>query len=1816
MALTGMSDDFDLDDHGILRDSFASDFQVDDDGILHDDLDLFKHAVNTAGHGTDSGFGGDKQSSTSTLQHMHASFDDDLAPIGDESINISDFEASRDDLDSFEGDVDGRDKRSKSRGYRGSARDLDTPGSTLERPLDVSKETGASAAKISRQKAQHYGEDQEDQDLFSESYYQQLRELGVLVDGADFSRDESQQDFEALESHLSREQIDYDDENRDLIGEYLQDQYERERRDEEDEEVEEERVADGKGRRNRSYAVPNSRASSAMTISGQSFPEISPEDAEMMYTESQQTGDDDEIFLINRHLIPGSAHIQAQKLPDTPGPDSRPNSRGVQPQTPGQQNAHSRRTPSPSRGGNALRSRSAVNTPHKARPDSAASAASENNRPQSAASSPGKSAMSKARSQESFFEHDKQPSKSGSEKIPKRLLPTPSAPDTNQSFRVKSKSKSVSNINKSAPVKPTHMSLAEITRATMDETEDGAVDRSQGELSTQLKQESSKRKQATELVQQLQKEYDSLLSKYAMAELTIDQFRLGARITLHSDSPTPNSAHSGPPVSPGTKKAQVMSVQQPSAQRAVVGHFGSGAGNGPSLSTAQIQTADVNSRSASRADKPLVGGHDNVDGDGVFYESEDRTSSKQPVSAETLKVNIQQQAASLNGRLDQFHTLMENRQLTLEEQEKAFENIRTDHEKLRRSYLQAKEDYNVLRRSGAGLPDGDFDGNKELEGQLFRLGMKFDEVHEHVDSNVREQTTRRKPFQSGRLADDQADQDASDDSQGPEQGVEKTDGATGGGNYDAEFEKRAGHLNEEYRALMDRYRRLKQMAPTPDMEKETDNLVRKLQDICNEMPEMFRLPPEVQERWERLHRRDQRRSPLPQGGQEVEHRGLPSLPPNSKMHGSSLVGDHSISPYVSGRQGGRDDSFHRTASSSRSSLVSPRDHNSSTAALPSSDMDGRASPSSVDGAAAPRDRDGYDARINRPRRHRHDFRDPKLSKRPDRGSYSSLPDSGISDQEGRERRPDSALAHLPGPGKMKQMTRQRGENDMDSGFIGSVVSAEGGQIPPRDFQPEAPLRLRDRAPADRNQNRLDSSASSSTIGSVQRELDTVRRSRKPPAAPVGQHSIDRSYDAELDESTISDRDVRLKGVRPKEQTTSSQTGSRQQQRGRKGEEGSLRSQSSRSTRSQLHSTQEDETLEDVSDAEMTDISTPRPVQPSQDSSNKESSTQHASPISRRPPTPLRPATPQRPPTPYRAEGKEAAEADLEESETVPKVSTTRSGRMSDDEVVQRRSQQQRKSRSPAPLRPEEEQRPVSRGEPTTDLYHTRPRRQRSRDRSADRDSAFSAESSRPGSRYSRRNSEQSEQIRGEDRAVGSDVEVNSNATQGSSVHSGRLRALQDEIERLKIGVQQANDKASERQAPQQPEPPQQPQEPEYYDPFDDPYGFMRMPRRRAASFSGRHVRDFEEWYGPNQQRHNDDIPLGYAAADAYNRNYRAKTPEAARQRLRRRHDRRRHSEDPRVKTMEDGGGGEAETMAPPPPVGATPHVHRPPITDPQALYNYYVPSRQGIQQGAPAANPYRQHTTPLSASQPNLAGTLSGIQPATYQYQASQARPWYQIRRASSGQYYPTTGARNAVLQPAAHTQPAAYYSAYPVAGHATPAQIGVDYRTELCPLCGGAGPHIHEEDVVPVSGYASQDFATQPGHQRKGRTRSRSVPRARHYTPERSSSSSRYLIREFGDSASDESDIEFSRGRQRSRSLSRSRGHSETRSSARSSSRRRGRRYGRKTDRYDSDEEVDLNETLVLSEDINRLTKRMIGTVRGELKHHKDRTEFGSSYW
>ena len=75
------------------------------------------------------------------------------------------------------------------------------------------------------------------------------------------------------------------------------------------------------------------------------------------------------------------------------------------------------------------------------------------------------------------------------------------------------------------------------------------------------------------------------------------------------------------------------------------------AGDGQSLSAAQAQSSD--SRSTSRSEQPYVvhGNALEAGGQGALYESEDRSSSKKPVAAETVKLNIQTQAASLNDRV-------------------------------------------------------------------------------------------------------------------------------------------------------------------------------------------------------------------------------------------------------------------------------------------------------------------------------------------------------------------------------------------------------------------------------------------------------------------------------------------------------------------------------------------------------------------------------------------------------------------------------------------------------------------------------------------------------------------------------------------------------------------------------------------------------------------------------------------------------------------------------------------------------------------------------------------------------------------------------------------------------------------------------------------------------------------------------------------------------------------------------------------------------------------------------------------------------------
>lgn len=337
--------------------------------------------------------------------------------------------------------------------------------------------------------------------------------------------------------------------------------------------------------------------------------DIVDNDAESIeFQESQQTPqeqDDDEIFIITSRISdhPSPAKIKAyhnekdapsmspRSLTPKSNQSSRPtsrasegvSSRGHTPYREREVYSLNRSFDNDSRRDGSVTPVSAINTDSRPstrqgsrsgtpiqRPDSAASqrsAASERYSPHSRSKKSSSNHLAKSRSQESFFEENKSPvvSRKQGEKMPKRLLPKPS--EVNTPLKVKSKSTTNISSGKSKPMKPKYssmsMSLVNIDIGEGDdhsEVVSASSDKSRTELSSKLHQEFNKRKQATELVQQLQMDYDKLLSKYAQAELTIDQLRLGANVTLHTNSPTPLQASQG--LLPSPQQPQTIQMGQ------------------------------------------------------------------------------------------------------------------------------------------------------------------------------------------------------------------------------------------------------------------------------------------------------------------------------------------------------------------------------------------------------------------------------------------------------------------------------------------------------------------------------------------------------------------------------------------------------------------------------------------------------------------------------------------------------------------------------------------------------------------------------------------------------------------------------------------------------------------------------------------------------------------------------------------------------------------------------------------------------------------------------------------------------------------------------------------------------------------------------------------------------------------------------------------------------------------------------------------------------------------------------------------------------
>ena len=93
--------------------------------------------------------------------------------------------------------------------------------------------------------------------------------------------------------------------------------------------------------------------------------------------------------------------------------------------------------------------------------------------------------------------------------------------------------------------------------------------------------------------------------------------------------------------------------------------------------------------------------------------------------------------------------LLQGNQIEPSEQKNVLDRLKSDQGKLEAEYMHAKEEHNAFRRRNSLLSGGGdmtFDPDRAIEGEIFQLGMKLEDVAEIVQVSlcvkVENRTTR------------------------------------------------------------------------------------------------------------------------------------------------------------------------------------------------------------------------------------------------------------------------------------------------------------------------------------------------------------------------------------------------------------------------------------------------------------------------------------------------------------------------------------------------------------------------------------------------------------------------------------------------------------------------------------------------------------------------------------------------------------------------------------------------------------------------------------------------------------------------------------------------------------------------------------------------------------------------------------------------------------------------------------------------------------------------------------------------------------------
>ncbi|XP_076016133.1 uncharacterized protein akna isoform X2 [Genypterus blacodes] len=209
-------------------------------------------------------------------------------------------------------------------------------------------------------------------------------------------------------------------------------------------------------------------------------------------------------------------------------------------------------------------------------------------------------------------------------------------------------------------------------------------------------------RQATTLVEQLQEDYNRLLTKYAEAENTIDRLRLEAKVQLYSDPPLPTHSVQSAVKQEGSK---VMMLNFPQAQRAdIVSSCLSPNALGTNQKDSSARPSSSTSSSSRRSLCSQVG--------------------------QQLTKTLCRQADRFLQQLQTFEDLLKSGKLKALDQMKGFSRLVEGLDALETGYLMMRDQHRLLQHPEE--ENSCFDPDRELEELIFQCGMYVEELKEQM----------------------------------------------------------------------------------------------------------------------------------------------------------------------------------------------------------------------------------------------------------------------------------------------------------------------------------------------------------------------------------------------------------------------------------------------------------------------------------------------------------------------------------------------------------------------------------------------------------------------------------------------------------------------------------------------------------------------------------------------------------------------------------------------------------------------------------------------------------------------------------------------------------------------------------------------------------------------------------------------------------------------------------------------------------------------------------------------------------------------------